>query len=366
MRHDYFQCSGERGAVRGCLGDATVLRRVNLNMPRFRRCAFALLAVASIVSVNMSRFAPRPPAPWHFLAHRGVHQTFALDGVNDDTCTATRIAAPTHPFIENTLSAMRAAFEAGAEEIELDVHFSKDGVPMVFHDVTLDCRTNGTGAVEDHTVSELRSLDVGWGYTHDNGRTFPLRGTGIGLMPTLDAVFAEFSNRRLLIHFKTNRASDGDLVADRLARLSPTNRALISVYGGDVPSARVQSRLPEVRAFTKQTVKTCLIEYGLVGWIGIMPCSCHNTRVVVPIDVATKLWGWPRRFEARLAAVGTDIILVGRGGEGHSIGMDDDALLAQVPDDFGGRVWTDQIETTSTKQASAKQRDSQQKGTCGP
>jgi glycerophosphoryl diester phosphodiesterase len=57
--------------------------------------------------------------------------------------------------LENSLSAFRAAPASGAAVVELDVHVSKDGVPFVMHDGTLDRTTNCTGPVADHTAAEL-------------------------------------------------------------------------------------------------------------------------------------------------------------------------------------------------------------------
>jgi glycerophosphoryl diester phosphodiesterase len=66
-------------------------------------------------------------------------------------------------FPENTLAGFRHALELGVEGIELDVHLSRDGVPVVIHDETVDRTTNGTGAVAAFTVEELRALDAGNG-----------------------------------------------------------------------------------------------------------------------------------------------------------------------------------------------------------
>jgi glycerophosphoryl diester phosphodiesterase len=318
---------------------------------RRRRLWLAAAVLATVVALaNASRLAPAPPRRWRFLAHRGVHQTFALDGVDDATCTATRIGPPTHRFLENTLPSMEAAFAAGADTVELDVHVSRDGVPMVFHDATLDCRTDGHGAPEERTAAELRRLDLGWGYSADGGRTFPLRGAGVGLMPSLDEVLAALPGRAILLHFKSDRAADGDLVGERLARLAAADRARVSVYGGAAPSARVTARLPDVRGFDKRRLTSCLVEYELFGWTGLMPGPCRHTLVVVPINHAGKLWGWPRRFEARLRAVGSEVILVGPTSGGHLSGIDDAATLARVPDDFGGLVWTNRIEALGRQQ----------------
>jgi hypothetical protein len=115
---------------------------------------------------------PRTEAP-KLLAHRGMAQTFHMEGITDDTCTAGRIYPPEHPYLENTISSMQVAFQAGADMVELDIHPTKDGKFAVFHDWTLDCRTNGKGVTRDHTMAELKTLDIGYGYTADEGKTYP-------------------------------------------------------------------------------------------------------------------------------------------------------------------------------------------------
>ena len=62
---------------------------------------------------------------------------------------------------ENTLASFQAAIEAGVDRIELDVYASKDGHAVVIHDGTVDRTTNGTGAVKEMTLSELKKLDAG-------------------------------------------------------------------------------------------------------------------------------------------------------------------------------------------------------------
>ncbi|HEU0163462.1 MAG TPA: glycerophosphodiester phosphodiesterase family protein [Thermomicrobiales bacterium] len=66
-------------------------------------------------------------------------------------------------FPENTLAAFNRAIELGIEGIELDVYLSKDGIPVVIHDPTLDRTTNGTGPIDSLTAAELGALDAGNG-----------------------------------------------------------------------------------------------------------------------------------------------------------------------------------------------------------
>ncbi len=62
---------------------------------------------------------------------------------------------------ENTLASVRKAKELKATWIEFDVMLTKDGVPVVMHDRTVDRTTNGSGRVCDFTLARLSKLDAG-------------------------------------------------------------------------------------------------------------------------------------------------------------------------------------------------------------
>lgn len=62
---------------------------------------------------------------------------------------------------ENTRPAFRKALAGGVRNLEMDVHFSSDNVPVVIHDRTVTRTTNGTGAVAGLDVAALRRLDAG-------------------------------------------------------------------------------------------------------------------------------------------------------------------------------------------------------------
>ena len=61
-------------------------------------------------------------------------------------------------FDENTMIAFKKAIEHGADGIETDVQLSKDGVPVIIHDETLERTTNGHGFVKDYTLNQLKKF----------------------------------------------------------------------------------------------------------------------------------------------------------------------------------------------------------------
>ncbi|MCP4001339.1 MAG: hypothetical protein GY727_10560 [Gammaproteobacteria bacterium] len=62
---------------------------------------------------------------------------------------------------ENTIPAIEAAIKRGAAWVELDVRYTSDGVPVLFHDADVSRTTNGTGLLEYFSLQELQTLDAG-------------------------------------------------------------------------------------------------------------------------------------------------------------------------------------------------------------
>ena len=63
---------------------------------------------------------------------------------------------------ENTLESITKAFDLGLECVEIDVKVSKDSIPLLLHDDTLDRTTNGTGLVCDFTFDQINYFDAGY------------------------------------------------------------------------------------------------------------------------------------------------------------------------------------------------------------
>lgn len=303
-----------------------------------------LLALFTLVYINNSSlFVADTSKPPFLLAHRGLAQTFPMDGIIGDTNTAEIIYEPEHPFLENTIDSIAAAFAEGADMVELDIHPTVDDQFAVFHDWVLDHRTDGTGVTREHTLAQLKKIDIGYGYTADGGRTFPFRGKGIGLMPSLDEVLATFSEHELLIHIKSNDPDEGELLAHYLSTISETELNYLAVYGGDEPIAVLQDRLPQLRVMSKKSMQKALLAYMVTGWTGYVPPSIHNAFIILPQNYARFLWGWPHRFIQRMNRVNTQFILVNGDGQ-WSEGFDTIEDLEQLPENYSGGIWTNRID----------------------
>ncbi|WP_055599535.1 glycerophosphodiester phosphodiesterase [Streptomyces aureus] len=145
-------------------------------------------AAALVATAPPALAAPRPPAddtaatsPWMRPAGAPV------------TVIAHRGASSAAP--ENTLIAGEVARRGGAVWIENDVQPSRDDVPYVLHDTTVDRTTDGTGPIRSLTSSELDALDAGSWFAP------AFAGTHV---PTLEAQLADLRTRggKLLLEVK--------------------------------------------------------------------------------------------------------------------------------------------------------------------
>lgn len=316
-------------------------------MRRFLRYAllFILAFGAAVFLLNTNLFAPESEARPLIIAHRGLGQTFHREGLTAETCTAERIFPPEHPYLENTIEGFRAAFAAGADIVEFDVHPTTDGDFVVFHDWTIDCRTEGSGVTREKSLAELKSLDVGYGYTADGGATFPFRGKGVGLMPTLDEVLAAFPDRRFLINIKSDDEAEGRALAARIKALPRDQASLLMVYGGGRAIETYRQALPEATVLGTDGAIRCFIRYALLGWSTYVPEDCRATLFMLPANFAPFFWGFPNRLTARLEPHGTMLVMLGdNDGSRYTTGIDDLATLARLPAHFDGAIWTNRVD----------------------
>lgn len=91
----------------------------------------------------------------------------------------------------------------GAVEIELDVQLTRDERVVLFHDATLDRKTERTGRVRDHSLAELRTVDIG-AWFDDSHPDIETRFAGTRL-DSLESLFAEMG-RELFYHVELKDA----------------------------------------------------------------------------------------------------------------------------------------------------------------
>lgn len=132
--------------------------------------------------------------------------------------------------LENTVHAFRHAVDLGYRFLETDVHLTKDGVLLAFHDDVLDRVTDRPGSVADLTVAEVREARIG----------------GEHRVPTLAELFDAFPDVTFNIDLKAPGTPAA--LAAFLAEREAEDRVIVGSFGVD--------RLVEFRRLTAGRVRT--------------------------------------------------------------------------------------------------------------
>ncbi|MCL6636675.1 MAG: glycerophosphodiester phosphodiesterase [Alicyclobacillus sp.] len=136
----------------------------------------------------------------------------------------------------NTLPAFELAVASGADALELDVHWTRDGTLVVIHDDTVDATSNGTGRVADLTYRELSHLDFGYRFTTDGGKTFPYRGRGVRLL-TLRDVLTRFPHTPVNLEIKPPHPSSLRQLVCEIWECAAEQRVLLASFHHEVLTA---------------------------------------------------------------------------------------------------------------------------------
>jgi glycerophosphoryl diester phosphodiesterase len=162
----------------------------------------------------------------------------------------------------NTIPAFTLAADQGADGIEFDVWLSKDGVPVILHDITVDGTTDGHGKVSEMTLSELKALDAGaW-----KGAQYA--GTRI---PTLDEVFSAVGTRFTLINVEI-KSEEGMVEGVEAAVYASIQRHRLA--------ERVVVSSFDPRVLQRFGALTVDIPMGFLEWEGTPPEAYGLARLV--------------------------------------------------------------------------------------
>lgn len=199
----------------------------------------------------------RPPAPF-FAGRDGADETPLVVAHQGGAL----LAPP------NTMVAFRRSAALGADVLDSDVRRSADGVLVLLHDEMVDEISDGTGAVADLTLDQLRDLDLGHRFTLD-GSTHPHRGTGAGVV-TVDELFEAFGDGiRFGLEIKETVPEAPVELCETIRRFGYEDRVLVSSSGQDDMDAFREACPRVATSATESEVRIFYIlhEAGLNGLI---------------------------------------------------------------------------------------------------
>ena len=316
---------------------------------RLARWRWVLVGVA-VVSVllsliNASWLAPKPLGRLNLVAMRGVAQR-ADPAAAGQACAGARIIAEEgNLYIENSLPSLYKALKLGAQTVAIDVQRTSDGQMVVFQDASLDCRTNGKGPVRDHRLGDLKKLDIGHGYTPDGGKTFPLRGRGIGAMPAVEDVLRYIPSGGIIFNFVSGDPSEADALVAAFGRAGAKIDSRYGFAGSPAIAARMRQLAPDAWVYSPAEKSACLDDYVRTGWTSFVPGSCRDTTLILPLDARWKIWGWPYRFFDRMAKAKSKMLIFASANGGAPKALDQPAQYDEVPRSYRGYLFVDDIWT---------------------
>lgn len=190
-----------------------------------------------------------------------------------------------HHYPENTIEAFTSAVKMGIDVIETDVHLTRDGHVVIWHDPTLDRNTDGTGKVEDHTLEALKRLDAGFTFTQDGGSTFPFRGKGI-CMATLAEALEACPGQRFNVDLKSKNPEIVHAFNKIITEHGAEDRVLCASF--HMNNLRLMRKLNPriITSVTTMEVVPLLFRQKL----GILPKNLGMDRTLV-FQVPVKQWG---------------------------------------------------------------------------
>lgn len=131
---------------------------------------------------------------------------------------------------ENTMEAFQHAVDAGITLLETDAHSTADGHLVLHHDALLERTTNGTGPLKSKTFAELQTLDAGYRFTRDGGKSFPFRDRDVRI-PLLRDVIEAFPGVKFNIEAKQADPPIADRMVALFRELGRADDVLIACEG---------------------------------------------------------------------------------------------------------------------------------------
>ena len=161
---------------------------------------------------------------------------------------------------ENTLESILKAFDLGLSFVEIDVKISKDSVPILLHDDTLDRTTNGSGLAIDYNYENIKKLDAGKFFYKENTNIF---------VPKLEDILSLCTNYNgnLNIELKPNKKFEKENVYQIYKIIKNINQIDIFFSSFDMISILEISKLypQSIRSFLLDDFK----EYNIDDLISI-------------------------------------------------------------------------------------------------
>lgn len=210
----------------------------------------------------------------------------------------------------NTMEAFQfSVYELKMPILEFDIRKTKDGHLICLHDPLLDHQTNGFGLVSDASLKKIQSLDAGFKFSPDKGKSFPWRNKGLKV-PLLKQVLEEFVPiENLILYFDMKKQSVVESVIELVRFYKLEKRAILGAVLPNVNKKILSLKSPEM---------ICSADYNTMGQIMTTWSSSKKIykcpQLIVGFWVTQIIdWGINKKFLGELKANGKKIAVFGPG-----------------------------------------------------
>ena len=220
-------------------------------------------------------------------------------------------------FRENSLHAFKEAVALGYRYLETDVHASRDGVLLAFHDRVLDRVTDRTGAVAELNYGEIAEARI----------------HGLDPIPRLSELLAEFPDARFNVDVKSPRAVA--LLASTIAEYEAHDRVCVASFG--------IRRLYELRRRLGWRVPTAASALGVAAnrFVPWVTWALNTPAPVLQVPLSLTVLG--RRLAVHTPAL---VEAAHRAGKKVQIWtVDDSEIMERLIDAGIDGIFTDRVDT---------------------
>ena len=220
-------------------------------------------------------------------------------------------------FRENSLHAFKEAVALGYRYLETDVHASRDGVLLAFHDRVLDRVTDRTGAVAELSYGQIAEARI----------------HGLDPIPRLSELLAEFPDARFNVDVKSPRAVA--LLASTIAEYEAYDRVCVASFG--------IRRLYELRRRLGWRVPTAASALGVAAnrFVPWVTWALNTPAPVLQVPLSLTVLG--RRLAVETPAL---VEAAHRAGKKVQIWtVDDSEIMERLIDAGIDGIFTDRVDT---------------------
>lgn len=130
---------------------------------------------------------------------------------------------------ESSLLAFKEAYDLNVDVLETDIRITKDGIPVIFHDETLDRTTNGKGKISDFNLDELIEFDLGYWHLNKEKDAYPFRNKGLQILP-LHIFFEKFPKVKINLDIKDDYKKASSIIFETIKDSGAEHRVLVGSF----------------------------------------------------------------------------------------------------------------------------------------